>query len=176
MALVLTGASLKAERIAAHASQEEVARAMGVSVKTVQRVEHAESVNARMATAYRSAIRQATGRPSNGKSPDFVVPRGTVPGVVREPSAPYDIPRRLEIMALDFEKEALEAEADEHFMRYARGRLRDHTLFEMYAGGHSSRPLTVAEQIDDYAEVIEDLRRILNKRKKRFDDESGRVE
>lgn len=82
-----------------------------------------------------------------------------------------DLPRQLEMMALAFEQEALKAGADKPFMRYARARLRDPALFEMYAGGHDSRPLTAAEQRDDYAEVIDDLKVILKKRLKRFKDD-----
>lgn len=171
------GQQMRERRDGLGLSREQVAHAMRKSAKTLERWEKGLTP---IPPADERALAQFYERYERTGSLDNDVPRGTPlpsahPGQsVRESSIP--IPRKLEIMALDFEREALQADADEEFMRYARGRLRDPALFEMYAGGHSTRALTAAEQIDDYAEVIEDLRRILRKRQRRFENMSGKVD
>lgn len=67
-------------------------------------------------------------------------------------------PRALQIIAAAFEQEALTAGASEHFMAYARQRLKDPDLLAFYAGGRDARPMTDQEQRDDYATVIAELR------------------
>jgi transcriptional regulator with XRE-family HTH domain len=82
----------------------------------------------------------------------------------RPPAALAELPRQLERLALQFEQEMLEAEVDDEFRRYARRRLRDPELLEMYAGGHVERAMTAEEQLDDYEDLIDELRGRLKRR------------
>lgn len=54
----VSGSVLRAERDAAGFSQEELAKAMQISVKTVQRMEHTDVVRPRDVSGYRSALDQ----------------------------------------------------------------------------------------------------------------------
>lgn len=77
MSYPILGSALKSERTSAEVSQEEVARVMGVSVKTVQRLEQAETVKPGHAVAFRSAVDALVRARSERRRPDNVVPRGT---------------------------------------------------------------------------------------------------
>lgn len=94
----------------------------------------------------------------------YVRERRVNPYGVAEP----ELPRRLELMALDFEREAIEAGADPEFMRYARLHLRDPYLMALFAGGYTDRPLSIEEQEAEYTVVIEELRRLLSRRIERL--------
>lgn len=85
-----------------------------------------------------------------------------------------DLPQQLELMALDFEREALKAGADKAFMRYARARMRDPHLLAMFAGGYDEKPMSAEEQRVEFETVIEELRRLLRRRLDRLRTESRR--
>ncbi len=75
LAEAISGASLRGEREEAEIGQEAVARAMDVSVKTVQRLEKAETVKRRDAAAYRGALRAVLERDASIR-PDNVATTG----------------------------------------------------------------------------------------------------
>ncbi|HVX40314.1 MAG TPA: hypothetical protein VHB25_12145 [Gemmatimonadaceae bacterium] len=87
-----------------------------------------------------------------------------VPAGNATPPAEAELPRRLELLALDFERAMVQADVDADFRRYARARLRDPELLEMYAGGHSDRAMTADEQLADYEDLIDELRGRLKRR------------
>jgi hypothetical protein len=74
------------------------------------------------------------------------------------------LPRQLQLMALDFERELVESDVDPDFKRYARARLRDPELLEMYAGGHSEKPMSADDQLADYEDLLDELRGRLKRR------------
>lgn len=75
-----------------------------------------------------------------------------------------ELPRQLELLALDFEREMVAANVDAEFRRYARARLRDPELLEMYVGGHTDKLMTAEEQLADYEDLIDELRGRLKRR------------
>lgn len=95
-----------------------------------------------------------------------VSPVGYNPRVSEEQLA--ELPRQLELMALDFEREAVAAGADRHFLRYARSKLRDPYLAALFAGGHDEKPMSADEQRVEYEAVVEELRRMLKRRLERL--------
>ena len=93
---------------------------------------------------------------------------------VRE-TTPGALPRQLRLMALDFEREALEKGADEAFMRYVRNSFADPDFVALFAGGPDESPMTAEEAIDDMKAHIAELRSILKTRLKRAREKSGKL-
>lgn len=77
-------------------------------------------------------------------------------GVVREPS-PSSMPRPLQIIAAEYEVEALKAGADEDDMRYIRMALRSQEAIELFHGGYVE-PMSVADQRVEMESVVAMLR------------------
>lgn len=75
-------------------------------------------------------------------------------------------PPSLEIMAMDFEDELRDSGVDREFRRYVRGVMHDPALMILYAGGVDTKPLTVAEQEEEFAALIDALRGLLHRRLK----------
>ena len=86
-----------------------------------------------------------------------------------------DLPRQLRLMALDFEREALQKGADEAFMRYVRNSFADPDFVALFAGGPDESPMTAEEAIDDMKAHIAELRSILKTRLKRAREKSGKL-
>ena len=85
------------------------------------------------------------------------------------------LPRRLRMMALDFEREALEKGADEAFMRYVRTSFDDPDYVALFAGGPDESPMTEDEAIDEMKAHIAELRAILKRRLARARAQSGKL-
>jgi hypothetical protein len=79
-----------------------------------------------------------------------------------------DLPRQLRLMALDFEREALEAGADEPFMRYVRSSFGDPDFVALFGDGPDERPMTAEEAVDEMKAHVAELRAILERRLKRL--------
>lgn len=77
-------------------------------------------------------------------------------------------------MALDFEREALTAGADEAFMRYVRNSFADPDFAALFAGGPDESPMTDQEAIDEMEAHIAELRAILKMRLKRARERSSK--
>lgn len=155
-----------------------VAAAAGVHEKTVSKWRSdAQSPEERQLAAVAELLREHGVEVStaylrygvDAARPDFVIQHSDGSTAVVEAKRPYnarnaDLPRRLELLALDFEKEMVSADVDQDFRHYARARLRDPELLEMYAGGHSNRAMTADEQLADYEDLIDELRGRLKRR------------
>jgi transcriptional regulator with XRE-family HTH domain len=92
----------------------------------------------------------------------------------RDDSAERELPRQLRIMALDFEKEALQAGADENFIRFARQALRNPELVAMFEGGYDAKPMSAEEQRIEMQAHIDGLRGILKTRMDRLKEATRR--
>lgn len=93
----------------------------------------------------------------------------------RSHERPIDLPRQLQLMALDFEREALEAGADAAFMRYVRSSFRDPDYVALFGGGPDESPMTADEARDEMKAHIAELRAILKRRLERFAEDSGKL-
>lgn len=145
--------------------QDEVASAVGVHPKTISRwendkqpadLEHVE----RLASVLGVSVDWL--RHGEPKLPG---------GRVSEQVAAYrtELPKQLALLAHEFEGEVLRSDVDDDFKRYARARLRDPELLEMYAGGATDiGEMTEEEQFDDYKVLIEELRARLARRLKKL--------
>lgn len=85
------------------------------------------------------------------------------------------LPRQLELMALDFEREALQAGASETLMRYIRSSLRNPDLAALFGGGPDESPMTAEEAGKEMRAVIRELRSMLTRWLKREDAQPGRT-
>lgn len=149
------GRELQRAREDAGLEQLEAAQSVGISRVTLSRYENGRQrpphdVIVRLTALYQRRSASDT------------------PRTVREGSAgtPYSagLSRQLQLLALDFEREMIESDIDEEFIRYARARLRDPELLELYGGGHTDRPMTADEQRDDYEDLVDELRGRLKRR------------
>jgi transcriptional regulator with XRE-family HTH domain len=147
----IAGIALKAERENAEVGQEALARAMGVSVKTVQRIEAAAAVTPRNADGYRAAIRRAS------ESPDSVVSRGTI--AVAEPTPSYAaIPRWAEVRIEDAIFDMARAGATNEQARYVREILRSDVVLRFVFRREDGGPRPTREQERHLDDVIEGMR------------------
>lgn len=109
------GSVLRKERETAGVGQEAVARAMGVSVKTIQRIEAADLVKPLNADGYRAGVRIAVMGPDN-------VSRGTMR--IGESVAEHDFPEWLRRRIDDAALELVRAGATNEQARYIREQLQ----------------------------------------------------
>lgn len=141
----------------------------------LSQAELAKRVGVRQATVSDWESRKAIPTPANvaamaeafGISAEELRGGGTVR--VAAPAAEYrarppELPRQLELLALEFEREMVSADVDAGFKRYARARLRDPELLELYSGGYVEGPMTADEQLADYESLIRELRARLKRR------------
>jgi transcriptional regulator with XRE-family HTH domain len=151
------GRALQRQRQDAGLEQEEAARLVGISRVTLSRYENGKQrgphdVIHRLQVAYAERS----------------VPRGTSDTPISTERGAKErereLGRQLQLMALDFEREMLQSEVDDDFRRYAKARLRDPELLELYAGGHTEKAMSIDEQVDDYEDLIEELRGRLKRR------------
>jgi transcriptional regulator with XRE-family HTH domain len=171
---VITGRNLRSEREAAEVSQEALARKLGISAKTVQRMEAAESVKARAATTYRLALEELARDGTGTKSPDNVVPRGTPEQT--DLGKEGGLSRQLRILAAEFEVEALKLGAEEEEMAYVRQALQSPETARMFAYGYVDRAGLSEDALRlDYEGLIEGLRLYVKMRVKRRNEAKRRT-
>lgn len=166
------GQRLQGARKAAKKSQAEVAAAAGVHPKTVSRWENdrqtpdpdelAKAAQFLDVEADWLRYGQASGGARTlGDDPGI---RALFDSIGAGRSGPAALPRQLELMAIDFEREAVLAGADAPFLRYARARMRDPELLAYFAGGYDEKPMTAEEQQVEFETVISELRLNLKRR------------
>lgn len=146
--------------------QLDAAQEAGISRVTLSRYENGRQrpphdIVVRLQTLYRSRITR----------PGSSAPR---PGSTA-PNREGELPRQLRLMALDFEREALQKGADDAFMRYVRSSFADPDFVALFAGGPDESPMTAQEAIDDMKAHINELRAILKTRLERARQRSGKL-
>lgn len=146
--LEVSGADLRAEREAADISQEELARAMDVSVKTVQRIEGAELVKARSVDGYRMALSRAS------DSPDLFSSRPW--RVSEQPSAlvPAWLERRIEDTMLELARSG----ATNEQARYIRDVLMSEATLRFVLRRDDGSPRSAQHQETHIRDLIDGLR------------------
>lgn len=173
--LATVGARLLAARRRKGIGQEELGAQIGVHAKTVSRWENDKQ------PPELHHIEKLAG--ALGVSVDWLrhgERGGAAPGIASlgEASARYGhpaLPRQVRLMALDFEREALQKGADEAFMRYVRTSFDDPDYVALFAGGPDESPMTDEEAIDEMKAHIAELRAILKRRLARARALSGKL-
>lgn len=144
----LSGSILRAEREAIGVGQEAVARHMGVSVKTVQRLEAATAVKPASVIGYRGALALAS------TGPDNVVSRGTNAGLLQGQA---DIPRwaqeRIEDAILDMARAGMTNEQAREIRKVLQ-----HVLQADVVLRHVFRGRSIAAQQAHLEDIIESMR------------------
>jgi transcriptional regulator with XRE-family HTH domain len=169
------GATIAAVRGRLRMSQTELAKRVGVRAATVSEWESGKSQPTRSNVgAVAHALGMTVDAIIDGSAalPYVGAPQGSEAGSAR--TAEAELPRALRIMALDFEKEALEAGADENFIRFARQALRNPELVAMFEGGYEAKPMSAEEQRIEMQAHIDGLRGILKTRMERLKAASRR--
>jgi transcriptional regulator with XRE-family HTH domain len=139
----ISGALLKAERDCANVGQEALARAMGVSVKTVQRIEAASAVAPRNADGYRAALKRA----SNSRDD---VARGTPDEAT--------VPDWLERRAVSLDRELAKAGAVDSQLDYIQEILRSPATLKLVMVTDEGAPRPLEDQRQQLELFIEGLR------------------
>ena len=165
------GARILAARRRKGIGQEELGSAVGVHAKTVSRWENDKQPPELHHVERLAAVLGVTmAWLRHGEPPSTAAVLGEKqPGYDRG----HDLPRQLRLMALDFEREALKAGADEPFMRYVRNSFADPDFVALFGGGPDESPMTAEEAIDDMKAHIAELRAILKTRLRRARERSG---
>jgi transcriptional regulator with XRE-family HTH domain len=166
--------NLRVMREAADLTQAQLAEAIGKSRGSVIAWEDPERATmpseADLATV--AAVLKTTNSQLRYGPSTIVLPHHGGSGSARRET---ELPRQLRLMALDFEREALQKGADEPFMRYVRSSFSDPDFVALFAGGPDESPMTAEEAIDDMKAHIAELRAILKTRLARARRISGKL-
>jgi transcriptional regulator with XRE-family HTH domain len=149
-----SGRDLRNERGKLEFSQEEVAREMGVSVKTVQRLEKSEDPRYRDVAAYLGAL-EVLARMRG--CPDNVVPRGTL-------AAGPELGQRVLAGITAFEREAARLGATDPELDHIAWALRNPESSRLFYLGDDGKPRSGEEQEEELGYQIDGLRVWLERR------------
>jgi transcriptional regulator with XRE-family HTH domain len=164
--------NLRLLREAADLTQAELADAVGKSRGSVVAWEDEDRPTMPSETDLETVARRLKTTKAELRYGDVM---NRAPMMVRDGGPATSLPRRLEIMALDFEKWAIEQGADRAFMRYVRSSLREPDFVALFAGGPDESMMNPEQAENEMRAHIDELKTMLRRRLKRSAAISGKL-